>query len=319
MDFPRCRSRGSSGRTGRASSRLSARASRASRRRSSSTPASTTASHIIGEHSDGTHAELIAVDADYVHPEPPVSSFEEAAAFPLVWETAYRMLVTRAGLREGEWVLCWGVGSGVGCAALVIAKALGARVVVTSSNDEKLAARELGADVTVNHASGDVAACVKEATGGRRRRRRRARRRGDVEDVARGGRRGRTNRGLRRHERAQPALRTCTGSCGSSSRSSARRWARARTSPRSTTSSRAAGSARSSTAFPLERPPPRTGTSRAGGNSGRSSSRFRRRGERVLRALQRSCAQKQAQHALAMPAACCSSRRNSPGRSAASA
>ena len=85
-----------------------------------------------------------------------------------MWETAYRMLVVRAGLREGEWVLCWGVGSGVGSAAFQIAKALGARVVVTSSHDEKLArAAELGADVTVNHASGDVAATVKEATGGR--------------------------------------------------------------------------------------------------------------------------------------------------------
>jgi NADPH:quinone reductase-like Zn-dependent oxidoreductase len=124
--------------------------------------------HIIGEHCDGTHAELIAVDADYVHAKPAHLSFEEAAAFPLVWETAYRMLVTRAALREDEWVLCWGVGSGVGSAAFQIAKALGAHVVVTSSSDEKLArAAELGADVTVNHASGDVAAAVKEATGKR--------------------------------------------------------------------------------------------------------------------------------------------------------
>ena len=124
--------------------------------------------HIIGEHCDGTHAELIAVDADYVQPKPPHLSFEESAAFPLVWETAYRMLVVRAGLQPGEWVLCWGVGSGVGSAAFQIAKALGARVVVTSSSDEKLAgAEELGADVTVNHATGDVAAAVKEATGKR--------------------------------------------------------------------------------------------------------------------------------------------------------
>ncbi len=121
---------------------------------------------IIGEHSDGTHAELIAVPQEYVHPLPEGLEFEEAAAFPLVYETAYRMLVTRAGLREGEWVLVWGVGSGVGSASLVIAKALGARVIATSSDDTKLeGARQLGADVVVNHASGDVVGAVKESSG----------------------------------------------------------------------------------------------------------------------------------------------------------
>jgi NADPH:quinone reductase-like Zn-dependent oxidoreductase len=124
--------------------------------------------HVIGEHGDGTNAELIAVPAANVHPIPDGLSFEEAAAFPLVFETAYRMLVTRAGIREGEWVLAWGIGGGVSTATLAIAKALGARVIVTSSSDAKLErARELGADATVNHASGDVKAAVKEATGGR--------------------------------------------------------------------------------------------------------------------------------------------------------
>ncbi len=60
---------------------------------------------MIGEHGDGTNAELIAVPRNDVHPIPDGLSFEEAAAFPLVFETAYRMLVTRARLREGEWVL----------------------------------------------------------------------------------------------------------------------------------------------------------------------------------------------------------------------
>jgi zinc-binding alcohol dehydrogenase/oxidoreductase len=123
--------------------------------------------HVIGEHGDGTNAELIAVPAANVHPIPDGLSFEEAAAFPLVFETAYRMLVTRAGLREGEWVLAWGVGGGVSTAALAIAKALGAHVLVTSSNEVKLErARELGADATVNHATGDVKAAVQEATDG---------------------------------------------------------------------------------------------------------------------------------------------------------
>ena len=123
---------------------------------------------IVGEHMDGTHAELIAVPAENVYPVPDDLSFEEAAAFPLVFETAYRMLVTKAGVRADEWVLVWGIGSGVASASFEIAKALGARTIVTSSSDEKLErARELGADAVVNHAQDDVAAAVKEATAGR--------------------------------------------------------------------------------------------------------------------------------------------------------
>jgi len=64
--------------------------------------------HVIGEHGDGTNAELIAVPATNVYPIPADLSFEEAAAFPLVFETAYRMLVTRSHLQAGEWVLLWG-------------------------------------------------------------------------------------------------------------------------------------------------------------------------------------------------------------------
>jgi zinc-binding alcohol dehydrogenase/oxidoreductase len=123
--------------------------------------------HVIGEHSDGTHAELIAVPRSAVHPIPDGLSFEEAAAFPLVYETAYRMLVAKARLAAGEWVLIWGIGSGVATAALSLAKALGARAVVTSSSDRKLErAREIGADATVNHDSEDVPARVRELTGG---------------------------------------------------------------------------------------------------------------------------------------------------------
>ena len=81
--------------------------------------------HIVGETMDGTHAELIAIPRDFVHPIPGDLSFEEAAAFPLVFETAYRMLVPRARLQAGEWVLIWGIGGGVATAALSLAKALG--------------------------------------------------------------------------------------------------------------------------------------------------------------------------------------------------
>jgi NADPH:quinone reductase-like Zn-dependent oxidoreductase len=123
---------------------------------------------VIGEHTDGTQAELIAVPETNVYPIPDGLGFEEAAAFPLVFETAYRMLVTKAALQPDEWVLVWGIGGGVALASLAIAKALGARVIVTSSDDEKLArAGRLGADSGVNHSTRNVVEAVKEATGGR--------------------------------------------------------------------------------------------------------------------------------------------------------
>jgi zinc-binding alcohol dehydrogenase/oxidoreductase len=123
---------------------------------------------VIGEHTEGTHAELAVIPAANVHPLVDGLGFEEAAAFPLVFETAYRMLVTKARLEAGEWVLIWGIGSGVATACLAITQALGGRALVTSSSDQKLErARELGADATVNHASGDVRAEVKRVTDGR--------------------------------------------------------------------------------------------------------------------------------------------------------
>ena len=123
---------------------------------------------VVGEHMDGTHAELVAVPETNVYPLPDEIPFEEAAAFPLVFETAYRLLVTKAQLQEGEWVLLWGIGSGVANAGLAIAKAVGARALVTSSSDEKLErARELGADAAVNHATGDVRSAVGEPTEGK--------------------------------------------------------------------------------------------------------------------------------------------------------
>jgi NADPH:quinone reductase-like Zn-dependent oxidoreductase len=123
---------------------------------------------VIGEHMDGTHAELIAVPESNVYELPDDLSFPQAAAFPLVFETVYRMLVTRAAVQPDEWVLAWGAGSGIGSATIVLARALGAHVIATSSSDAKLElARGLGADAVVNHATGDVVGAVKEATGGR--------------------------------------------------------------------------------------------------------------------------------------------------------
>jgi NADPH:quinone reductase-like Zn-dependent oxidoreductase len=122
---------------------------------------------VIGEHTDGTCCELKAIPATQLYPLDESLSFEEGAAFPLVFETAYRMLVTKADLREGEWVLVWGIGGGVALAAFEIARALGARTIVTSSSTDKLErARGLGADLAVDHAEADVVEAVREATGG---------------------------------------------------------------------------------------------------------------------------------------------------------
>jgi NADPH:quinone reductase-like Zn-dependent oxidoreductase len=122
---------------------------------------------VIGEHTDGTFCELKAVPATQLYPLDSVLSFEEGAAFPLTFETAYRMLVTKAALQGDEWVLIWGIGGGVALAAFEICRALGARTIVTSSSESKLErARELGADATVNHSDGDVVQAVKDATDG---------------------------------------------------------------------------------------------------------------------------------------------------------
>lgn len=119
---------------------------------------------VIGEHTDGTHAELIAVPETNVFPLDDAISFETAAAFPLVYETAFRMLVTKARLVAGEWVLIWGIGGGVATAAFEIARAIGAKTLVTSSSEAKLErAREWGADIAVPHA--EAAAAAKELGG----------------------------------------------------------------------------------------------------------------------------------------------------------
>lgn len=123
---------------------------------------------ILGEHLPGTAAELVVVPAANLGAAPPGMSWPEAAAFTLATLTAWRMLVSRAALRAGETVLIWGVGGGVGMASLQIAVLLGARAVVTSGSDEKLAqAVRLGAVLGVNHRSADVVAEVRRETGGR--------------------------------------------------------------------------------------------------------------------------------------------------------
>ena len=126
---------------------------------------------LLGEHLPGTLAEYVAVPAanvavipELASPEPEIS-WGEAAAFSLVTLTAWRMVMTRARLQPGETVLIWGIGGGVATAALSISRLTGAHTIVTSSSDEKLAvAREMGADVTLNHREVDVAREIRKLT-----------------------------------------------------------------------------------------------------------------------------------------------------------
>jgi NADPH:quinone reductase-like Zn-dependent oxidoreductase len=111
---------------------------------------------ILGEHRDGTFAQAVVMPEVNLRPIPDGLSFEEAAAFPLVFLTAWRMLVTKARVVPGETVLILGIGGGVALAALQIAKHAGARVLVTSSSDEKLdRAKAMGADAMINHKATD--------------------------------------------------------------------------------------------------------------------------------------------------------------------
>jgi len=123
---------------------------------------------LLGEHLPGTMAELVTVPAQNAVRGPnlsPALTWPEAAAFSLVTLTAWRMVVTRAQLRVGETALIWGIGGGVSLTSMRIAKLFGARVIATSSDDAKLAAaRQLGADVTLNHRTQKVAQEVRALT-----------------------------------------------------------------------------------------------------------------------------------------------------------
>ena len=123
---------------------------------------------ILGEHLQGTMAELVVVPAVNVQVIPPDTDVAEAAALTLATLTAYRMMVSRARVREGERVLIWGIGGGVAIACLQIAKLLGAHATVTSGSDEKLErALALGADDVINHRTVDVGREVRSRTGKR--------------------------------------------------------------------------------------------------------------------------------------------------------
>jgi len=123
---------------------------------------------VLGERLEGTYAEYVKLPAENCFPIPAGLSFEEAAAFPLVFVTLWRMIITNARLKPGETLLIIGIGGGVASAALQVAKKIGAHVIVTSSSDEKLElARSLGADHGINHRTHDFTKDVNTLTGNR--------------------------------------------------------------------------------------------------------------------------------------------------------
>lgn len=120
---------------------------------------------ILGEHRDGGYAEAIVVPRANLLLKPPQLSFVQAAGIGIPFLTAWHMLVARAELRPGETVLIQAAGSGVGSAAIQIARLWGATVIATAGSDDKLArARQLGAHELINYQTESVAARVKELT-----------------------------------------------------------------------------------------------------------------------------------------------------------
>ncbi|GIW46749.1 MAG: alcohol dehydrogenase [Deltaproteobacteria bacterium] len=121
---------------------------------------------ILGENCPGGCAEYVSVPKENILPMPKNLSFEEAACIPLVFLTAWHMLVTRAQIKPGEVVLVHAAGSGVGSAAIQIAKLFGATVITTAGTDEKLekAKNLLGADYCINYKTQDFVAEVRKIT-----------------------------------------------------------------------------------------------------------------------------------------------------------
>jgi NADPH:quinone reductase-like Zn-dependent oxidoreductase len=120
---------------------------------------------ILGEHVPGTLAEFVVVPERNVFPIPSGFSFARAAAFPLAYQTAWRMVVGRAAVRPGETVLVHGAGGGVAGAAIEIALLVGARVLATTSGDEKVARlRESGVELAIDYRKEDVLAAVRAHT-----------------------------------------------------------------------------------------------------------------------------------------------------------
>ena len=121
---------------------------------------------VLGLNSDGGYAELVSVPAENLIPIPDRIDFVSAAAFPLTFLTAWHMLVTRAGVRDGDVVLVLAGGSGVGQAAIQLARHFGARVFATSAPEKADRTRALGAEAVFDHYAADFAKEIKRVTDG---------------------------------------------------------------------------------------------------------------------------------------------------------
>jgi NADPH:quinone reductase-like Zn-dependent oxidoreductase len=123
---------------------------------------------ILGEHRHGGYAQFVVVPRANIAPKPAQLGFAEAAAMPLTFLTAWTMLVDRAKLQTGEWVLVQAAGSGVSSAAIQIAALHQARIIATAGSEAKLQkAKELGAEFTLDHRAVDVTREVRAITSGR--------------------------------------------------------------------------------------------------------------------------------------------------------
>ncbi len=122
----------------------------------------------LGAHKDGGYAELVRVPAANLVDLPDAIDFETAAALPLAFVTAWHALVVKAALAPGQTVLVQAAGSGVGSAAIQIARLVGARVITTVGSDDKIAfAQGLGAERVVNYRTQDFVEAVRAWTGKR--------------------------------------------------------------------------------------------------------------------------------------------------------
>jgi len=120
---------------------------------------------ILGENQNGLQCEYIAIDTKYLRKIPEKMTFEQSAAFPLVAETTYTMLVDRANIQNSETVFIWGASSGVGSMAIQIAKAYNCKVITTVGDSQnKNFAEQLGADFVLNYKTINISKAINDIT-----------------------------------------------------------------------------------------------------------------------------------------------------------
>ncbi len=123
---------------------------------------------ILGRHLDGVQAEYICAPADFVMLKPGKLTWVQTAAFPLAFLTAYHMLCKKLNLDDSQTILIWGASSGIGSAAIQIARNIGATVIATAGSDEKVHfAKQLGSDYCINYKKEDLGQVVRNITDGK--------------------------------------------------------------------------------------------------------------------------------------------------------